>query len=102
MAQLAGLLIEATLKQKHGQDAKAILVVLERTKFRDMIRPGDTLTYRADVLAVNPEGGKASVQATCDRRTVVSTGMVFAFQYVDDPALDAKRSELMRVWMQPE
>jgi 3-hydroxyacyl-[acyl-carrier-protein] dehydratase len=102
MAQLAGLLIEASHKDKHGQDAKAILVVLERTKFRGMIRPGDTLTYRAEVSAVNADGGKASASAMCNGKTVASTGMVFAFQFVDDPALDAKRTELMRVWMQSE
>ena len=94
--------MEASLKRKHGQDAKAILAVLERTKFRGMIRPGDTLTYRAEVSAINAEGGKASAAAMCNGKTVASTGMVFAFQFVDDPALDAKRSELMRVWMQPE
>jgi 3-hydroxyacyl-[acyl-carrier-protein] dehydratase len=102
MAQLAGLLLEAGLKEKHHQDAKAILVVLERTKFRDMIRPGDTLTYRAEIASLSSEGGKASVTASCNGKTVATTGMVFAFQFVDDPALDAKRSELMRVWMQPE
>ena len=41
LAQLAGLLLEASLKQQFAQDAKAILSVVERTKFREMIRPGD-------------------------------------------------------------
>jgi 3-hydroxymyristoyl/3-hydroxydecanoyl-(acyl carrier protein) dehydratase len=102
MAQLSGLLLEATLQQECNQDAKAILVVLERTKFREMVRPGDTLTYRAEIVSINAEGGKASVQATRNGQIVATTSMVFAFQFVDDPALEAKRSELMRVWMQPE
>ncbi len=99
MAQLSGLLLEASLKQKHGRDAKALLTVLERTKFREMIRPGDTLTYRAEVTAVNPAGGKTSVRALCNGKTVVTSGMVFAFQEVDDPLLEKKRAELMRTWM---
>ena len=102
MAQLAGLLMEASLKQKYNRDAKAIMVVLERTKFRDMIRPGDTLTYHAKVSSVNAEGGKASVEATRNGKIVASTAMVFAFQFVDDPALELKRSELMRIWMQAD
>lgn len=99
MAQLSGLLLEASLKQKHDRDAKALLTVLERTKFREFVRPGDTLTYQAEVISVNPAGGKTSVRALCGGRPVVTSGMVFAFQQVDDPLLEAKRSELMRVWM---
>jgi hypothetical protein len=64
MAQLAGLLLEASLHQKHNRQAKAILTVLERTKFRELVRPGDTLTYRAEVIAVNVEGGKSKSRDT--------------------------------------
>ncbi len=100
MAQLAGLLLEATLKTKHDRDAKAILTVLERTKFRGMVRPGDTLLYRAEVTAVNPEGGKAAVRASRDGRVVVTTAMVFAFKYIDDPLLDSRRASLLKMWME--
>lgn len=99
IAQLAGLLLEASLKEKFDLEAKAILTVVERTKFREMIRPGDTLAYRAEVISVNPGGGKVSAQATCAGRPVVATGMVFAFKVVDDPILEARRRELMRVWL---
>jgi len=99
MAQISGLLLEASLRAKCGKDAKAVLTVLERTKFRDMVRPGDTLTYRAEVVSVNETGGKARVQAVRDGRSVTETEMVFAFKYVDDPKLDEKRRALMAVWM---
>ena len=99
MAQLSGLLLEASLKEKYGADAKAILTLLERTKFRAMVKPGDTLTYRAEVTSVSRTGGKATVEALRDGRVVVTTGMLFAFRQVDDPKLDEKRRALMRVWM---
>jgi len=101
MAQLSGLLLEASLKEKHGRDAKAVLTVLERTKFREPVRPGDTLTYRTEVIAVNTGGGKASAQALCNGRVVATTGLVFAFKQVDDPLLDEKRRALMDMWMAP-
>jgi hypothetical protein len=66
-----------------------------------MIRPGDTLRYRTEVMSVNPSGGKASAQATCHGRLAVSTGLVFAFKEVDDPALEARRAELLRTWLRP-
>jgi 3-hydroxyacyl-[acyl-carrier-protein] dehydratase len=101
MAQLAGLLVEASLKAQSGRDAKAILTVLERTKFRAMVRPGDSLLYRAELISVKPEGGKASVQAMRDGRVVATTAMVFAFKYVDDPLLDRRRDSLLKMWMEP-
>jgi 3-hydroxyacyl-[acyl-carrier-protein] dehydratase len=99
MAQLAGLLLEASLQAQLGRDAKAVLTVIERTKFREMVRPGDTLTYRAEVIAVNADGCKAAAQATLNGRVVVTTGLVFAFKYIDDPALEVRRAELMRIWL---
>lgn len=99
MAQISGLLLEASLKDKHNLDAKAVLTVLERTKFRELVRPGDTLTYETDVVSVNKSGGKVSAKATREGKLVVTTGMVFGFKYVDDPLLESRRRELMNVWM---
>jgi 3-hydroxyacyl-[acyl-carrier-protein] dehydratase len=99
MAQLSGLLLEASLLAKCGINAKAVLTVLERTKFREMVRPGDSLVYHAEVMSVNESGGKARVEARLGDRVVTSTQMVFAFKQVDDPKLDEKRQALMAVWM---
>lgn len=101
LAQLAGLLLEATLKERFGKDAKALMTVLERTKFRDPVRPGDSLLYRAEVVSVNEVGGKANVRAMRGEHVVVTSSIVFAFKYVDDPKLDEKRRELMALWMSP-
>ena len=101
MAQVSGLLLEASLLEKYGQDAKAVLTLLERTKFRDLVRPGDTLTYKTELVAVNENGGKVSVQAFRDGRQVVTSGMVFAFKHVEDPLLQEKRQALLNLWRQP-
>ena len=101
LAQVSGLLLEASLKRKCGKDAKAVLTVLERTKFRDLVRPGDTLTYRTEVLSVNENGGKVQAEALRDGRVVTTTGMVFAFRYVEDPMLEDKRAALMKMWTTP-
>jgi 3-hydroxyacyl-[acyl-carrier-protein] dehydratase len=99
MAQLAGLLLEVTLKRQHGKDAKAVLTVLERTKFRDMARPGDTLTYRTEIISVNESGGKAAVKAFLGEKLIASTEMVFGFKRVDDPKLDQVRNSLLQMWL---
>ena len=102
MAQLSGLLLEFSLKEKLGKNAKAILTVVERAKFRKPVRPGDTLTCRRELISVIENGGKVSAQALCDGQQVASTTLVFAFRYVNDPMLDEKRNALMNVWMPAE
>jgi 3-hydroxyacyl-[acyl-carrier-protein] dehydratase len=99
MAQLSGLLLEASLLEKYGKSAKAVLTVLERTKFRALVKPGNTLHYRTELVSVNEVGGKVKASALRADSVVTSTEMVFAFKYVDDPQLDEKRRQLMHTWM---
>ena len=99
MAQLSGLLLEASLQQKYLKNAKAVLTVLERTKFRTLVKPGETLRYRTEVTSVNEAGGKTSATAFRGETMVTTTEMVFAFKYVDDPLLDEKRRRLLELWM---
>ena len=101
MAQLGGLLLEASLKQRYGRSAKAVVTVLERTKFRAMIKPGDSLRYRTEVMSINEAGGKIKATATRGGKAVTATEMTFAFKYLDDPQLDAKRAHLMEIWRLP-
>ena len=100
MAQLSGLLLEISLKKRFGKNAKAVLTVLERSKFRQMVRPGEVLTYRTRITNLNELGGKVSVEAHRDEQLVASSGMVFGFKQIDDPKLDQKRNELLKMWMQ--
>jgi hypothetical protein len=32
---------------------------------------------------------------------VVTSAMVFAFKYIDDPLLDSRRANLLKMWMEP-
>lgn len=99
MAQLSGLLLESGLQKTYHIEGKALLTVLERTKFRALVRPGDCLTYQTNVVALNKSGGKVTAQALCEDRVVVTTGMGFAFKTIDDPLLASKRQALMDIWM---
>jgi hypothetical protein len=51
---------------------------------------------------VNEAGGKVKATASRGKTVVTSTGMVFAFKYVEDPLLDEKRRRLMELWMRAE
>jgi 3-hydroxyacyl-[acyl-carrier-protein] dehydratase len=102
MAQLSGLLLEASLLQKYRKNAKAVLTVLERTKFRALVKPGDTLLYRTEMTSLNEAGGKVKASAHRGDALVTTTEMVFAFKLVDDPLLDEKRSRLLATWLAPD
>jgi 3-hydroxyacyl-[acyl-carrier-protein] dehydratase len=99
LAQLSGLLLEAGLQQQYSKNAKAVLTVLERTKFRALVKPGDTLQYRTEVMSLNEAGGKVKATAWRGQSAVTSTEMVFAFKYVEDSKLDEKRRQLLELWM---
>jgi 3-hydroxyacyl-[acyl-carrier-protein] dehydratase len=102
MAQLSGLLLEAGLKVKCQRNAKALLTVLERTKFRALVKPGDTLRYKAEVFSLNEAGGKVKASAFRGEVLVTSTEMVFAFKHGEDPQVDATHRRLMDIWMPKE
>ena len=99
MAQLSGLLLEASLQQKYGRNAKSVLTVLERTKFRAIVKPGDTLSYRAEITSLNEAGGKVKATAFRGETAVTSTEMVFGFKDIEDRVMNEKRRHLMALWM---
>lgn len=98
LAQLSGFLLESSLQQKYGKNAKSVLTVLERTKFRALVKPGDTLRYRTEVVSLNEVGGKVKASASRDEAVVTTTEMVFGFKYLDDPLMEEKRRRLMELW----
>jgi len=101
LAQLSGLLLEASLQQKYGQNAKSVLTVLERTKFRAIVKPGDMLRYRVELTSLNEAGGKVKATALRGEEIVTTTEMVFGFKEVEDRVMDEMRRHLMELWMSP-
>ena len=101
LAQLSGLLLEASLQAKYGKNAKSVLTVLERTKFRAIVKPGDTLRYRVELTSLNEAGGKVKATASRGEEIVTTTEMVFGFKEVEDRVMDEMRRHLMELWMSP-
>jgi 3-hydroxyacyl-[acyl-carrier-protein] dehydratase len=100
LAQLAGLVLEEAARRRFDLNVKALLSIVERAKFRALARPGDRLEYAADLVAVNDSGGKAEARAVRDGAPVAECTLVFAFQAYTNPLLEARRREVLAVWMQ--
>src|SRR5256885_4331284 len=60
LAQLGGVLLEATVRRQGsgGEERHALLTIIERAKFRRLVRPGDRLLLEARVLRASEDGGQ--------------------------------------------
>jgi len=99
MAQLGGLVLEEGVRLQQGREVKVLLSIIEKAKFRQLVVPGDSLVYSAEVTAVNEIGGKVSAQATRDDSAVVECTMVFSFHQIDNPHLEKCRRDMLDFWL---
>jgi 3-hydroxyacyl-[acyl-carrier-protein] dehydratase len=99
LAQLSGLLLEASVEKETGRKIKALLSLVERAKFRQVARPGDTLELAARVLSLREEAGKVAVTARASGMTVAESEMMFVWTTLDDPDLEAQRRRMLEFWM---
>jgi len=99
MAQLGGVLAEAAMRARGRHDLHALLVMVNRAKFRQMIRPGDRLELDATLTSVTEDGGQVRATALLDGKTAAEAELGFAFAEVTDPRLIERRREILSVWL---
>ncbi len=98
MTQLGAVLVEETLQESAGKGCKAILRMIDKTKFKAMIKPGDTLHYRVEMTALAEGEARLKGVATRSQAVVATTELVFSLNATDDPELPRKRRELLDLW----
>ena len=99
LAEIAGLLLEETVRQQQGRNVKALLSLVERAKFRDFVKPGDQLHYRASLESVNEAGGLMKGLIQVGERKVGEASLVFTLHEIENPRLDTRRAELLKFWL---
>jgi 3-hydroxyacyl-[acyl-carrier-protein] dehydratase len=99
LAQLGGLLVEEKVRLDTGRTLKAVMSIIEKTKFRAPAHPGDALEYSAEVTSVNEMGGKVTAKATRGETLVAECSLVFSFFEYDNPRAEARRDETISLWM---
>jgi 3-hydroxymyristoyl/3-hydroxydecanoyl-(acyl carrier protein) dehydratase len=99
MAQLSGLLLEETARKADGRNVKALMSIVEKAKFRKPVYPGDQLTYHTEVESFNELGGRARAQARVSNESVAECILVFSFHTIDNPKLEARRTEMLNLFM---
>ncbi|MBK9035408.1 MAG: 3-hydroxyacyl-[acyl-carrier-protein] dehydratase FabZ [Myxococcales bacterium] len=99
LAQLGGVLLEATLRGRGRHDLHALLTMIDRTKFRRVVRPGDRLELEARVETATEDGGRIKGWARLDGALAAEAELGFAFAVVTNPILIARRREHLNVWL---
>jgi len=99
VAQLAGVLLEATMRLAERHDLHALLTMVDRCKFRHLVRPGDRLELEARTITATEDGGQAQVWARVDGQVVAEAQLSFAFAQVTNPTVLARRREFLDIWL---
>ena len=100
LAQLGGVLAEASLRKTTGRDdSHALLTIVERARFRAMVRPGDRLELTATCASVNEDGALVRGSARVEGKLAAEAEMTFAFAKVTSEKLIERRREVLEVWL---
>jgi len=100
LAQLSGLLLEATVERDYKKKVKALLSILEKVKFRNISKPGDTLVLNSEILSVHEDSGRVKTIAKVDEKIIAEAEMIFILISFDDPELEKKRKRLLDFWLE--
>ncbi len=99
MAQMGGLFIEFCLRRRGLKEKRAALTMVNRMKYREMVRPGDRLDYRGTVKVFYPDDGYAvlMVEAKCGEKLCAEGELMFGFLDVMDEKMKHANDALMEL-----
>lgn len=75
LAQVGGVLVHL----KGYTDKIAVLLNVNNAKFRNPVRPGDTLILKCEGIHFSAKGGRVKAIATVEEKTAVEAEIGFAF-----------------------
>jgi 3-hydroxyacyl-[acyl-carrier-protein] dehydratase len=99
MAQLGGVLVEATLRQRGHDHLHALLTMVDRAKFREIVRPGDRVELEAIGTGTREEGGQVRALARVEGKLVAEAELTFAFFEIANRKLIQRRREALQIWL---
>ena len=95
MAQLSGLLLQATVARDYNKRIKALLTMLQKVKFRNISKPGDTLLLDTKILSIHEDSGRVQAMASTNEKNIADAEMTFVWYPLNDPELELKEKQLL-------
>ncbi len=105
MAQLAGVLAEAIVKQQGRTDLMAVLSMVDRGRFRQVVKPGDRLIYEAESISVSEDGARMKAVALLDRAgeaeqpKAAEAELTFVFAEIASERMLQLREDVLNTWL---
>lgn len=101
LAQLGGVLVEATMRERGRTDLHALLTMVDKARFRKMARPGDRLELEALGMVTTEDGGRVRAVARLSGAEDIAAEaqLTFAFARVTHPKLLERRKEVLNIWL---
>ena len=84
LAQLSGYLLGDT-EAREGRRVLAIMSMVEKAKFRKMVRPGDQVKLKTTITARHPDAATVEAKATVDGEAVCDAKLLFTYWQPTDP-----------------
>lgn len=96
MAQLGGMLLEFSLREVRERCPRCVLSSV-KAKFRELVRPGDVVVMRADVVSHHEGDAVVKIRAEVAERCVAEAEALYVYFDIDDPELDAARRKYVEI-----
>ncbi len=98
MAQLAGLLLEATLKEDGKPVRRAILGQIDKAKFKGPAVPGDRIRITARVQTTLEAAARVEAEAHVEDTRIAHATLTFMMREVASERVHEERRALYRLW----
>lgn len=98
MAQLAGVLVEETLIDRGTEGLLALLIMVDRARFRHPVRPGDSILIEAQAGSIDELKASVSATASVDDRVVAQAELAFVLGSEHPVQLYEQRRALVKLW----
>jgi 3-hydroxymyristoyl/3-hydroxydecanoyl-(acyl carrier protein) dehydratase len=98
MAQLAGVLVEETAIANGNDGMLALLVMVDKARFRRPVKPGDKLELEARAVSVDELKASVKTTATVDGVVVAQAELGFVLGTDHPPELVAERRRWVKLW----
>jgi len=96
MAQLGGALLELSLRETLAFCPRCVLSMV-KAKFREMVRPGDTLHMHAEILSVHDRAAQVRCVGSCSDTIRCEAELTYVILEIDDAPLQASREAFLNV-----
>ena len=99
LAQLGGVLVEASARLRGEGEGHALLLSADKARFRQLVRPGDRVDLDVHTVQQSGTGGRVRGVARVEGAVVAEAELTYALVAVRNPEVIARRAAVLRLWL---